>query len=194
MKKLERSDLYSLEKYSELRKQFRENVMQYKLNRRLQIGPNAALYFENRLTIHYQIQEMLRIEKIFEAKEIQEELDTYNPLIPDGTNLKATFMLEYDDPVERREQLTRLLNIESKVWLKVNGFERILPVADEDLERATEDKTSSVHFLRFELDDEMINEFGSVNSLAAGIDHDAYRYTVDPVPESIRLALLDDFD
>lgn len=194
MSKLTRDDLYSLEEYDRMRNDFRKEVMAHKKNRRLPIGPNAALYFEDRKIMHYQIQEMLRAERIFQAKGIQDELDTYNPLIPDGTNWKATFMIEFDDPADRRKQLARMINIENSVWLQVDGFGRVKPVADEDLERSTEEKTSSVHFLRFELDDDMIKALKNGASLSAGIDHDAYRYSVEPVPDNIRQSLLGDLD
>ena len=146
MKKLTRSDLLSLETYSAERADFRNRVLAHKANRRVAIGPHATLYFEDALTMQYQVQEMLRIERIFEGDQIQEELDAYNPLIPDGTNLKATFMLEYPEVEERRQALARLLGVEKAVWLQVNGNERIRPIANEDLERETSDKTSAVHF------------------------------------------------
>jgi hypothetical protein len=171
MKKLSRSDLFPLEAYSVERPDFRARVLAHKANRRVEIGPHATLYFENALTMQYQVQEMLRIERIFEADQIQEELDAYNPLIPDGTNLKATFMLEYPEVEERREALARLLGIEKAVWLEVNGNERIRPVANEDLERETSDKTSAVHFLRFELSPQDISGFKGSATIQFGIDH-----------------------
>ena len=194
MQKLTRDKLYSLEKYDTIRKDCRNQVMAHKQNRRLPIGPNAALYFEDTLTIQYQIQEMLRIERIFEAEAIQDELDAYNPLIPDGRNWKATFMIEYGDEAERRRHLAKMMGIETAVWLRVGNGEKIVPIADEDLERTEEDKTSSVHFLRFELTADMIGDLRKGAPLAAGIDHPAYRHTVDPVPENIRQALLADLD
>ncbi|HHO69252.1 MAG TPA: DUF3501 family protein, partial [Gammaproteobacteria bacterium] len=151
MQKLQRSDLFSLEKYAEVRDDFRQKVIAHKKNRRVPLGPMAALYFEDRLTMQYQVQEMLRIERIFEAAGIQEELDAYNPLIPDGSNWKATFMVEIADEAERRRRLAELIGIEDKVWVRVEGFDPVFAIADEDLERDTEDKTSSVHFMRFEL-------------------------------------------
>jgi hypothetical protein len=151
MKALTRDDLLSLEKYSEVRHQFRDQVMEHKRNRRLMLGTNATLYFEDRLTMQYQVQEMLRIERIFEAAGIQEELDAYNPLIPDGSNWKATFMIEFPDEVERREMLQHLVGIEQKVWLQVGDLPPVHAIADEDLDRSDEKKTSAVHFLRFEL-------------------------------------------
>ncbi len=194
MQKLTRDTLFSPEKYAEVRKEFRNKVIKHKKNRQLHIGPDATLYFEDTLTMQYQIQEMLRVERIFEAGGIQEELDTYNPLIPDGRNWKATFMIEIDDEAERRKQLARMINIETAVWIKVDDMERVIPIADEDLVRTTEDKTSSVHFLRFELTDKMVKALKQDAPLSAGIDHDAYRHTVDPVPENIRLSLIQDLD
>ena len=194
MRKLTRQDLFSLEKYADIRDDFRIDVMAHKKNRRLPIGPNAALYFEDRKIMQYQIQEMLRTEKIFEAKGIEAELAAYNPLIPDGSNWKATFMIEYTDASERKQALARMLGIESKVWLKVDGFNKVLPVADEDIERQTEEKTSSVHFLRFELSLEMIESLKLGNQLSAGINHAVYEYTVDPVPLNIRASLMKDLD
>ena len=194
MHKLAHKDLFSLEKYADIRTEFRAEVMQHKKDRQLSIGPNATLYFEDLITMKYQIQEMLRAERIFEADGIQEELDAYNPMIPDGSNWKATFMIEYDDEDERKQQLAKMVNIESRVWIKVDGFEQIAPIADEDLERATDDKTSSVHFLRFELGNDMLDDFKQGASLSAGIDHSAYNHTVDPVPNNIRQSLLNDLD
>ena len=156
MNKLKREDLMSLEEYDQARPEFRQKVMAHKKNRLVRLNENAALYFEDQLTIQYQVQEMLRIEKVFDAQGIQEELDTYNPLIPDGSNWKVTFMLEYPDVEERKKMLARLTGIEEKVWVRVDDLEKVYPIANEDLERTTEEKTSSVHFVRFELTDEMI--------------------------------------
>jgi len=194
MKKLDRESLYSLEKYSEIRKDFREKVLEHKKNRNLRIGPNATLYFEDRLTMQYQIQEMLRVEKIFDSEGIQEELDAYNPLIPDGKNWKATFMLEFPDIDERKQQLAKLVGIEDVTWLRIGEHEKVTPVADEDLERDIEGKTSSVHFLRFELTDDMISDLKAGATLAAGIDHPEYQHQVDPVPDNIRNSLIEDLD
>ncbi len=190
--KLSREDLYSLEEYAEIRPEYRARVMQHKKSRRLPIGPNAALYFEDRLTMQYQIQEMLRIERIFEANGIQEELDAYNPLIPDGSNWKATFMMEYSDEEERRQQLARLLGIEKHIWMQVADFARVTPIADEDLEREDEEKTSSVHFLRFELAPEMVEAVRKGAAISAGIDHSHYTYSVDPIPQDVRDSLAKD--
>ena len=194
MKKLRKEDLFPLEKYAEMRGEFRARVMAHKKSRQLHIGSNATLYFEDRLTIQYQVQEMLRVERIFEAAGIEEELDAYNPLIPDGSNWKATFMLEYEDEQERKRQLTKLIGVEDCVWMKVDGLDPVTPVCDEDMDRETENKTSSVHFMRFELTADMVNALEEGASLSAGINHKAYNYTVDPVPEDIRNALVNDLD
>jgi len=190
--KLSREDLYSLEKYAEMRAEYRARVMAHKKDRRLPIGPNAALYFEDTLTMQYQIQEMLRIERIFEAEGIQEELDAYNPLIPDGSNWKATFMMEYSDEAERRVQLARLLGVEKHIWVQVADFSRVTPIADEDLEREDEEKTSSVHFLRFELTPEMVEAVKGGAPISMGIDHPNYTYSVDPIPLNVRDSLAQD--
>ncbi|MDH5512273.1 MAG: DUF3501 family protein [Gammaproteobacteria bacterium] len=192
MKKLTRDDLYPLEKYSELRPGFRNQVMTHKQNRQVAIGPNATLYFEDRMTMQYQVQEMLRIERIFEAEGINEELATYNPLIPDGSNWKATFMVEFPDADERRAALKQLKGVETRVWVRIAGFEPVRPIADEDLEREDEDKTSSVHFLRFELTPGMIQAVKQGAAVAMGIDHPAYTHQVDPVAAKTRDSLADD--
>ncbi|NCF17313.1 MAG: DUF3501 family protein [Haliea sp.] len=192
MNQLSRADLWSLEEYAEIRPGFRAEVMAHKKNRQLQLGGHARLYFEDRLTIKYQIQEMLRIEKVFEADGIAEELEAYNPLIPDGHNWKATFMIEYDDPQERALRLGEMVGIEDKVWLQVEGCERIYPIADEDLERDTADKTSSVHFLRFELDPGMIASVHSGAPVAAGVDHPAYSVEISAISPAIRDSLAGD--
>ena len=194
MQKLGRDDLFPLEKYAEMRKDFRARVMQHKQARRLPIGPNATLYFEDRLTIQYQVQEMLRVEKIFEPAGIAEELEAYNPLIPDGSNWKATFMVEFEEAEERRRQLSRLLGIEDCVWLRVNGNDPVAPICDEDLERETESKTSSVHFMRFELSADDVRALRQGAQLQAGISHEHYHYTVNPVPAAVRDSLLNDLD
>ena len=167
-------------------------MLEHKKNRQVHLGPHATLYFEDKLTMQYQIQEMLRIEKIFEAAGIQEELDAYNPLIPDGSNWKATFMMEYPDEAERKVQLAKLLGIERHVWAQVADFSRVTPIADEDLEREDEQKTSSVHFLRFELTPEMAQAMKSGASLSIGIDHPYYSYSVEPVPQNVRDSLASD--
>ena len=194
MDKLARDDLYSLEKYAELREEFRTRVMQHKRDRRLALGTNANLYFEDRLTMQYQVQEMLRIERIFEAAGIAGELDVYNPLIPDGSNWKATFMVEFPDAEERRAMLTRLIGIENRVWMQVGELDKIRPIADEDLERSDDDKTSAVHFLRFELAHAQVAALRDGAELAAGIDHENYRVEIRPVDGKIRQSLLADLD
>ena len=194
MKKLTREDLLSLEKYSEVRNDFRSKVIKHKKNRRLEIGPNATLYFEDNLIMHYQIQEMLRAERIFEANAINDELAVYNELIPDGNNWKATFMIEYADEGDRRLALSKMFGIEDKVWLKIDGFNEIYPFSDEDLERENENKTSAVHFLRFQLNHEMVGALKLGSQLSAGISHGDYQHTVNPIPYNIRESLISDLD
>lgn len=178
MSALSRADLWSLEEYAEIRPTFRQQVMDHKKTRQVPLGEHARLYFEDALTIKYQIQEMLRIEKVFEASGINEELESYNPLIPDGHNWKATFMVEYPDPEERAKRLAALIGIEDKVWMQVEDCERVYPIADEDMARENEVKTSSVHFLRFELTPVMMAALASGAEISAGVDHVAY--TVEP--------------
>jgi hypothetical protein len=194
MHKLTRTDLYSLEQYAEQRSAFRDRVMAHKKDRRVALGPHATLYFEDALTIQYQVQEMLRAERIFESAGIDEELDAYNPLIPDGSNWKATFMLEYDDVNERRAALEKLIGIEDRVWVKIAGLDPVFAIADEDLERDTEQKTSAVHFLRFELTPQMVAAAKEGAAIGMGVDLPAYQYALDPLPENIRAALVQDFD
>ena len=192
MPALSRADLWSLEEYAEERPTFRARVMAHKKTRQVPLGENARLYFEDALTIKYQIQEMLRIEKVFEADGINEELEAYNPLIPDGHNWKATFMIEFGDPEERARRLAEMLGIEDKVWLQVGSCERLYPIADEDLDRSTDEKTSSVHFLRFELTPDMIAAAHRGEAITAGIDHPAYTIDGAPVDEAVRQSLLND--
>jgi len=192
MSKLSRADLWSLEEYAERRPTFRAEVMAHKKTRQVPLGDHARLYFEDNLTIKYQIQEMLRIEKVFEAQGINEELEAYNPLIPDGHNWKATFMIEYDDPQERARQLARMIGIEDKVWMQVEGCDRVYPIADEDLERDNESKTSSVHFLRFELSPSMIAAARHGSPISAGVDHPAYAAETGPLSAAIRDSLAAD--
>lgn len=194
MAKLSRELLYSLEEYSANRDDFRARVIEHKKDRRLELGTNATLYFEDQLTMQYQVQEMLRIEKIFEADGIQEELDAYNPLIPDGSNWKATFMIEFPDEGERRAMLTRLVGIENAVWVQIGDGKKIRPIADEDLERADENKTSAVHFLRFEVDPEQASALHGGAALAAGIDHENYQVEIRPIADNIRASLANDLD
>jgi hypothetical protein len=193
MGKLNREDLYSLEKYAAIRSEFRARVIAHKADRRLAIGPHATLYFEDSLTMQYQVQEMLRLERIFEAEGIQQELDVYNPLIPDGSNWKATFMVEYEDVEERRTALARLKGIEKTVWVQAGGCGKVYPISNEDLDRETEDKTAAVHFLRFELTPEMVAAIKRGAKLSAGIDHPAYREEVQ-VPAKVRDSLARDLN
>lgn len=184
MAQLRREDLWSLEEYAVKRNEYRAEVMAHKKTRQLALGRHARLYFEDATTIRYQIQEMLRIEKTFEAAGIEEELNAYNPLIPDGHNWKATFMIEFGDPVERAKRLREMKGIEDAVWLQVGESDRITPIADEDLERENEEKTSSVHFLRFELSPAQIGALKGGDELYAGIDHAAYpidKFAVDAI-------------
>lgn len=192
MQKLTRADLYSLEQYAQVRSEFRQKVMEHKKHRQVRVGPNASLYFEDRLTMQYQVQEMLRVERIFEPAGIADELEAYNPLIPDGSNWKATFMIEYPDIDERRTALERLYGIENRVWVRVAGFAPVWAIADEDLARATDAKTSSVHFVRFELSAPMARAVAEGGDIAIGIDHVHYRYALDPLPAPIRAALAND--
>ena len=192
MTNLARSDLMSLEQYAQERTAFRDKVINHKKNRQVQIGDNASVYFEDRLTVQYQIQEMLRVERIFEPQGIQDELDAYNPLIPDGNNWKATFMIEYPDEAQRQKALAGLIGIEDKVWVQVEGFDKVWAIADEDLERENQEKTSSVHFLRFELDDAMKAAVKTGAVINMGIDHDNYKYAKVPLPKPVRDSLAAD--
>ena len=176
--KLTRADLWSLEDYSEKRQTFRTQIIEHKKHRQVPLGDHATLYFEDALTMKYQVQEMLRVEKIFTANEIEEELEAYNPLIPDGTNWKATFMIEYGDVEERRIALAKMGGIEHKVWVKVGDGAKIYAIANEDLDRSTEEKASAVHFMRFELDPQTIKAVKAGASLHMGIDHEALPYSV----------------
>jgi hypothetical protein len=190
--KIERSSLLSLEAYAKQRHAFRAKVIAHKQDRTVRLGEHLTLVFEDELTIRYQIQEMLRVERIFEEDGIQGELEAYNPLVPDGRNLKATMMIEYPDPDERRRALARLKGIEGRVWIQVAGCERRFAIADEDLERATEEKTSAVHFLRFELSDAMVKALTSGAPLAVGVDHPEYRAEIAAVPPTVRDSLAGD--
>ncbi|MFK7886676.1 MAG: DUF3501 family protein [Gammaproteobacteria bacterium] len=190
--KLTTADLLPLEQYHKQRPEFRQRLMVEKKRRRLDIGRYAHLYFENKVTMHYQVQEILRAEKIFEPEGIAEELAAYNPLIPDGDNFKATMMLQYTDINARRAALAELVGIEDHIWMKVAGFDAIYAIADEDMDRSTEDKTSAVHFLRFQFDAQHVAALKSGAKLAAGIDHARYNETVDPVPEELARALCAD--
>jgi len=194
MQKLSRDDLYSLEQYASVRDEFRSGVLEHKRDRRLELGTNAALYFEDRMTMQYQVQEMLRIERIFEADGINEELEAYNPLVPDGSNWKATFMVEFPDAEERQVMLQQLVGIENLVYMQIGELDKCFAIADEDLERADEIKTSAVHFLRFELGSDQVAALKEGAVLTAGIDHDRYKVKISPVAENIRLSLLGDLD
>ena len=192
MPRIRREDLLTLEAYARERKAFRAKVIEHKKNRKVFLGEHLVLEFEDELTIRYQIQEMLRTERIFEEQGILEELEAYNPLIPDGRNLKATLLIQYEDVAERRAALARLKGIEERVWVLVEGSPRVYAIADEDLERENEQKTSSVHFLRFELNEEMAQALKYGVSLAVGVDHPAYHAVVDPVPQHVRDSLVRD--
>jgi hypothetical protein len=182
-----------LEQYARERPAFRARVLRHKGERQLALGPNVTWSFEDRLTVQYQVQEMLRTERIFEAQGIADELGVYNPLIPDGSNWKVTLLIEFTQPAERARALARLKGIEDRCWVEVAGHARVFAIADEDLERENEEKTSAVHFLRFELDPGMIASLRAGAALAAGVDHEHYRHAVHAVPASMRLALAADF-
>jgi hypothetical protein len=188
-----RESLLSLEAYARERSAFRSRVIAHKKLRTLHLGEHLRLLFEDELTIRYQVQEMLRIERIFEEGGIRGELDAYNPLIPDGGNWKATLMIEYPDAAERALRLAELKGIEGRVWVRVEGLPRVPAIADEDLERENEQKTSSVHFLRFELSVAMRTALRNGARLAVGVEHPAYRAVLDPVPEAVRASLIGDF-
>jgi len=193
MNQLSRNDLMSLEEYSQQRGDFRQKVMMHKQPRRIALGEHLNLYFEDRLTIQYQIQEMLRVERIFEADGIEEELSAYNPLIPDGNNWKATMMLEYTDVEQRKQALSMLIGIEDSIWVQVGDNEKVHAIADEDLERDTDEKTSSVHFMRFELSPEMVGDACHGASISIGVDHQNYSFET-LLEEAARNALVADLD
>ena len=192
MKKLDPSELLSLERYSRERAEFRARVMAHKKNRQVSVGPNTMWLFEDRLTVQYQVQEMLRTERIFEAEGIAEELAAYNPLIPDGRNWKVTFLIEYTDPEVRRVQLEKLKGVEGRCWVQVAGFEKLFAIADEDLERENDVKTSAVHFLRFELTGDMAAKLKAGAALSVGIDHPNYLHRLAPAADNVRAALIAD--
>ena len=192
MTKLKREDLMSLEEYSEKRADFRNKVLEHKKTRNVALGEHATLYFEDEQTIQYQIQEMLRIEKIFEAGAINEELEAYNPLIPDGSNWKATFMIEYGDAEERAKVLATLGGVEGKVWVQVDGFDKVFAIADEDMDRNRDEKTSAVHFMRFELSTDMSNAVKENKDISMGIDYEGFEQLVSPIAESSRASLMHD--
>jgi hypothetical protein len=194
MKKLSHETLYTLEHYARIRPEFRARVIEHKKHRQVALGEHLTLSFEDALTMQYQVQEMLRLERLFEPELIQQELDVYNPLIPDGSNWKATLMIEYEDPDERRVALARLIGVEKAVWIRVAGHAPVRPVTNEDLDRETPEKTSSVHFLRFELDAAMISDLKAAAGLALGVDHPAYRAEIPVLEDPQRAALLADLD
>ena len=175
---LTHAELYSLEQYARVRPEFRTRVIAHKKTRLVELGEHATLHFEDRLTMQYQVQEMLRLERMFEPELIQEELDVYNPLVPDGTNWKATFMVEFSDVEERKVQLGRLIGIERHTWVQVAGFDKVYAIANEDLERETEEKTSAVHFTRFELTPIMVASVKEGAAIQMGIEHPNYAYSV----------------
>jgi len=190
---LNRDELYSLEQYAEARADFRARVIAHKKHRRVDVGPNFTLYFEDRMTIQYQVQEMLRIERIFEAEAIEEELDAYNPLIPNGGNLKCTAMIEFGDVALRKQRLAEMVGMENDVWAQVEGHDKVFAISNEDLERSTDEKTSAVHFMRFEFDTDMIAALKNGANLSFGCDHDAYTHSTT-VDEATHAALLADLD
>lgn len=194
MNKLAHDDLLGLEQYAKQRPDIRAQIIAHKKTRTVHVGPNTTWCFEDRETVRYQVQEMLRAERIFEAAGIQDELDAYNPLIPDGANWKVTFLIEFPDEAERRVALAKFKGIEDRCWIKVDGCDRVYAIADEDLERENDEKTSSVHFLRFELTDAMRSKLKGGGSLGIGIDHEAYRHTLDVVPAAVRDSLAADID
>lgn len=192
MSRITRDSLFSLEEYARRRDEFRKRVIVHKKSRSIQIGSNVTLVFEDELTVRYQIQEMLRIERTFEEDGITGELEAYNPLVPDGSNWKATMLIEYPDAAERQYWLARLIGIEDRVWVQVDGCDRVYAIADEDLERENEQKTSSVHFLRFELGDAMKAALRDGAGLSVGIEHPHYTAALSPVPGNIRASLCED--
>jgi Protein of unknown function (DUF3501) len=194
MKKLTVDDLFTLERYARERPALRAQVLEHKQRRQLPIGPNMTWLFEDRLTIRYQVQEMLRIERIFEPEAIAEELGSYNPLIPDGSNLKATLLVEFPDEAERRVRLTQLRGVEDRCYLQVAGMPAVYAIADEDLERENDEKTSAVHFLRFDFTADMIARLRAGAGLAAGVDHASYQHRIDRLPPATVNALLADLE
>ena len=194
MPSITRASLMTLEAYAKVRKEFRANVMAHKKNRRVHLGDHITLQFEDEMTMRYQIQEMLRAERIFEEDGIQEELDAYNPLVPDGSNWKATMLIEYPDTTERAKALAELIGVEDRIWIQVEGSPRVYAIADEDLDRETDVKTSSVHFLRFELDAAMKQALSGNAGLRMGVDHPRYRTVLDSLPTAVRESLMRDLN
>lgn len=192
MPQITRDSIMTLETYAKARKEFRTQVMAHKKNRKVYLGENVTLIFEDELTIRYQVQEMLLAEKIFEEKGILDEMNAYRALIPDGSNWKATMMIEYPDPVERTDRLTKLIGIEDNVWVRVQGHDPVYAIADEDLKRETEEKTSAVHFLRFELTQDMIQALQKDALLSMGIDHSVYQALIEQVDTMVCSSLIND--
>ena len=192
MAQISRDSLWTLEHYARIRNQFRQEVIAHKRIRQVALGQHITLFFEDEKTIRYQIQEMLRIEKTFEESGIQDELDAYNPLIPDGRNFKCTMMIEYSDPAVRKVELAKLKGVEDRVWVQVEGRDKVFAIADEDLDRENEEKTSSVHFMRFELDEDMAGALKYGVGLSRGVDHPNYSVVLDPVPAETRASLVKD--
>ena len=184
--------LMSLEQYSKARKEFRAKVLAHKKHRTIQLGDHITLVFEDELTMRYQVQEMLRVERIFEEQGILDELGAYNPLVPDGSNWKATMLIEYPDLEERKRALAKMIGVEDRVWMRVGAHQKVYAIADEDLDRENDEKTSAVHFLRFELDAVMKHALKSGEALAVGVDHPAYSAMRDPAPAETRSSLLND--
>jgi hypothetical protein len=194
MQKLSRSDLISLEQYSIERSRMRSEVIAHKQRRNVQVGPNMTWCFEDRTTIRYQVLEMLRAERIFESAGIQDELDAYNPLIPSGSNWKVTLLLEFPDPEQRRVALQKLIGVEDRCWVRVSEMDRVFSIADEDIARENDEKTSAVHFLRFELSPSMVGAMKGGGLLSIGVDHEHYRHSVSPLPAAIHESLSRDLD
>lgn len=192
IKKLTKNSLWTLEHYARVRDKFRKEMIEHKKSRMVSLGENLTLHFEDAQTIKYQVQEILRIEKTFEEEGIVDELQAYNPLIPDGTNLKCTMMIEYSDEAVRREKLKSLKGIEDKVWVRVEGRDKVWAIADEDLARENDEKTSAVHFLRFELDEDMIKSLHYGVGMSIGVDHIKYSVSIDPVSIDLRNNLVKD--
>jgi len=192
MPRITRESLMSLEAYAQVRPDFRANVMAHKMNRSVPLGEHVTLQFEDEMTMRYQIQEMLRAERIFEEQGIRDELDAYNPLVPDGSNWKATMLIQYPDVAQRHKALAELIGVEDRVWVQVEGCPRVYGIADEDMERENESKTSAVHFLRFELDPSMKQALRAGGQIRAGVDHPRYQATLDAVPAAVRESLLKD--
>jgi len=194
MQKLDRSKLLSLEAYAAKRSQIRAEIIAHKKARRIALGPHATLIFEDFLTMQYQVQEMLRAERIFEPPGIEEEIAAYNPLIPDGANWKATFLIEYEDVTERRAALAGLIGVEHRVWVRIGSADRVFAIANEDLPRSTDEKTAAVHFLRFDLTPAMVASAKSRAPVAMGVDPPPLAYALEPIPETSRASLVADLD